>query len=49
MREITGKTAIVTGGASGIGLGIARALTEAGANVCWLICAENPLKRHGRR
>ncbi|MEI7710973.1 MAG: SDR family NAD(P)-dependent oxidoreductase [Rhodospirillales bacterium] len=33
MREISGKTAIVTGAASGIGLGIATALAEAGANV----------------
>jgi NAD(P)-dependent dehydrogenase (short-subunit alcohol dehydrogenase family) len=33
MQEISGKTAIVTGAASGIGLGIAAALAEAGANV----------------
>src|SRR6202140_5506544 len=31
--EISGKPAIVTGAASGIGLGIATALAEAGANV----------------
>jgi len=31
--DISGKTAIVTGAASGIGLGIANALAEAGANV----------------
>ena len=31
--ELSGKTAIVTGAASGIGLGIATALAEAGANV----------------
>src|SRR6266568_1470759 len=31
--DIFGKTAIVTGAASGIGLGIATALAEAGANV----------------
>ncbi len=31
--EISGKTAIVTGAASGIGLGIATALAEAGVNV----------------
>ena len=31
--DISGKTAIVTGAASGIGLGIATALAEAGANV----------------
>jgi NAD(P)-dependent dehydrogenase (short-subunit alcohol dehydrogenase family) len=30
MRNISGKTAIVTGAASGIGLGIAKALTGAG-------------------
>ena len=30
---LKGKTAIVTGSLSGIGLGIARALTGAGANV----------------
>jgi len=34
MRELAGKTAFVTGGASGIGLGIARALQRAGTNVC---------------
>ena len=33
MREIKGKTAIVTGAASGIGLGIAKALAHAGANL----------------
>src|SRR6202030_2237980 len=31
--DISGKTAIVTGAASGIGLGIATALAESGANV----------------
>ena len=31
--DISGKTAIVTGAASGIGLGIATALAKAGANV----------------
>jgi NAD(P)-dependent dehydrogenase (short-subunit alcohol dehydrogenase family) len=33
MQDISGKTAIVTGAASGIGLGIATALAKAGANV----------------
>src|SRR6202046_5389241 len=33
MMDISGKTAIVTGAASGIGVGIATALAEAGANV----------------
>ena len=31
--EIEGRTAFVTGGASGIGLGIARKLIDAGAKV----------------
>src|SRR5690349_24905871 len=33
MKDISGKTAIITGAASGIGLGIATALAESGANV----------------
>jgi NAD(P)-dependent dehydrogenase (short-subunit alcohol dehydrogenase family) len=33
MREVAGKTAFVTGGASGIGLGIARTLARAGVKV----------------
>ena len=33
MRELTSRTALVTGGDSGIGLGIARALCEAGMTV----------------
>jgi NAD(P)-dependent dehydrogenase (short-subunit alcohol dehydrogenase family) len=33
MRDLNGRTAIVTGAASGIGLGIARALAYAGANI----------------
>jgi len=33
MKNLQGKTAIVTGGASGIGLGIAKALYRAGMNV----------------
>ena len=33
MQNLAGKTAIITGGASGIGLGIGRALVRAGMNV----------------
>ena len=33
MADVAGKTAFITGGANGIGLGIARALVKAGANV----------------
>jgi len=33
MQNVAGKTAFITGGASGIGLGIAKALLGAGANV----------------
>jgi NAD(P)-dependent dehydrogenase (short-subunit alcohol dehydrogenase family) len=33
MRELTGKTAFVTGGAGGIGLALSRAFAEAGMNV----------------
>jgi len=33
MKELRGKAAIITGGASGIGLGIANAFVEAGMNV----------------
>ena len=33
MKELTGKTAFVTGAASGIGLGIATAFAQAGAKV----------------
>lgn len=33
MADVAGRTAFVTGGANGIGLGIARALVRAGANV----------------
>jgi len=33
MKDVAGKTAFITGGANGIGLGIAKALVGAGANV----------------
>ena len=33
MRDLKGKTAFVTGGASGIGLAVGRALAEAGMRV----------------
>ncbi len=33
MQDLAGKTAIITGGASGIGLGISRALLDAGMNI----------------
>ncbi len=43
MHDITGKTAIVTGAASGIGLGIARALAGAGANIVLADVRPEPL------
>lgn len=54
--DLSGKTAIVTGGNSGIGLGMAGALASAGANVCiWGTNAEKnatavkKLSEHGTR
>jgi NAD(P)-dependent dehydrogenase (short-subunit alcohol dehydrogenase family) len=44
MREIRGKTAIVTGAASGIGLGIAKALAHAGANIVLADVLPDPLE-----
>ena len=42
--NLTGKTALVTGGNGGIGLGIARGLAQAGARVA--IIARNTEKSH---
>lgn len=39
MKPLSGKTALVTGGGSGVGLGTARALADAGATVT--ICGRN--------
>lgn len=44
MRDIQGKTAIVTGAASGIGLGIAKALATAGANIVLADLRPEPLE-----
>jgi NAD(P)-dependent dehydrogenase (short-subunit alcohol dehydrogenase family) len=44
MRDIRGKTAIVTGAASGIGLGIAKALAGAGANIVLADLRPDPLE-----
>src|SRR5437667_10869662 len=40
--ELTGKVALVTGGNSGIGLGMAEAMAAAGADIC--IWGSNPEK-----
>ncbi len=49
MRDIQGKTAIVTGGASGIGLGIAKALASAGANIVLADLRPEPLEAARRQ
>jgi NAD(P)-dependent dehydrogenase (short-subunit alcohol dehydrogenase family) len=45
MRELTGKTALVTGAASGIGLGIAGALAEAGMQLVLCDLRAEPLEQ----
>lgn len=45
MTEIAGRVAVVTGGASGIGLGIARRLVDAGARVALADLREDHLAR----
>jgi NAD(P)-dependent dehydrogenase (short-subunit alcohol dehydrogenase family) len=56
MRDLSAKTAIVTGAASGIGLGIAKALARAGANIVLadlrpdaLVAARNAIETIGAR
>jgi NAD(P)-dependent dehydrogenase (short-subunit alcohol dehydrogenase family) len=44
MRDFKGKTAIVTGAASGIGLGMAKALAHAGANIVLADLRPEPLE-----
>lgn len=48
MQNLTGKTAIVTGAASGIGLGIARALAGAGMNLVLADIQAAPLEEARR-
>lgn len=45
--KLLGKTAIVTGGASGIGFGIANRLAEAGAKVIEAVEQKIPMHRMG--
>ncbi len=48
MLELKGKTAIVTGAASGIGLGIAKALAGAGMNLVLADLRPIGWRRHAR-
>jgi NAD(P)-dependent dehydrogenase (short-subunit alcohol dehydrogenase family) len=48
MQDLKGKTAVVTGAASGIGLGIAKALASAGANIVLADLRPDPLD-HARQ
>ena len=45
MRDLAGKTAFVTGGASGIGLAMGRAFAEAGARVMLADIEAKPLNQ----
>jgi NAD(P)-dependent dehydrogenase (short-subunit alcohol dehydrogenase family) len=45
MKALVGKTAFVTGAASGISLGIARALARAGVNVALADVEREPLEK----
>ena len=45
MQDLTGKTALVTGAASGIGLGIAGALAEAGMHIVLADLRPDPLEQ----
>ncbi len=45
MKELAGKTAFVTGAASGIGLGVATALSQAGVKVMLCDIEEAALAR----
>ena len=47
MQNLPGKTAFVTGGASGIGLGIAKALLGAGMNVVIVDIRDDHLAQAG--